>query len=166
MNKKNSLTDIDLQRLAELVNTYLKPSERFSINGKGEISLAVKSWWARLLKRNSEDHLDFLEVVTVIYKGIMDVKGAIPFIATTCDGSIDILVETNDRSTVIAKLYTAHIIDEDPQIKEAKIVGQRITVESKQRMLLPHETIFRNENMGMRNLKEDICAIMNGRKKY
>jgi len=146
MNKKNSLTDIDLQRLAELVNTYLKPSERFSINGKGEISLAVKSWWARLLKRNSEDHLDFLEVVTVIYKGIMDVKGAIPFIATTCDGSIDILVETNDRSTVIAR--------------------QRITVESKQRMLLPHETIFRNENMGMRNLKEDICAIMNGRKKY
>jgi len=163
MDKKTSLNDIDLQRLAELVNVYLKPSERFSINGKGEVSLTVKSWLARLFKRSSEDHYDFLEVVGIIVKGIMDVKGVIPFIATTCDNSIDILIDNNDRSTVIAKLYTAHIIDEDPQIEEAKVIGQKVTIESKQRMLYPGEVIFRKEP-SIRELNENVCALLNGKR--
>ena len=161
MDKKNSLTDIDIQRLAELVNTYLKPSERFSINGKGEVSLEIKSWWIRFLKRNSENHYDFLEVVRIIAKGIMDVKGVIPYIATTCDNSIDILIGNNDRSTVIAKLYTAHIIDEDPQIEEEKPIAQKITIESRRQMLPPHETIFHRNNDLQRELNENVCELLN-----
>jgi len=162
MDKKTSLTDIDLQRLSELVNTYMKPSERFSINGKGEVSLVIKSWWERVFKRNSEDHYDFLEVVNVIAKGIMDAKGVIPFIATTCESSIDILVGNNDRSVVIAKLYTAHIIDEDPQIEEAKIIGQKVTIDTRQRMLSPHETIFRS-GPSAKELNENICDLLNSK---
>jgi hypothetical protein len=161
MSEKKGLTDMELQHYAELVRAYLNPSERFEINGKGEVSLTIRSWFARVFKRNSEDHFDFLEVVQIIVKKIMDEKGVIPFIDNTCDGALGSLLESNDRSFVIKELYKAYIVDEDPQIQEAKVIGQEITLESKQRMLPPYGDIFERDIDSEREMKKNLCEILN-----
>lgn len=168
MNKIIGLTNVERNRIAELFAFYLEPSERFSVNGKGEVSMKVKSWFARLFREEESNRLDFTEVVRLLTDKIMDGKGEIPYISQLCGASIGELVVTNDRPNIIKALYIAHLTDVQPGMapKQKPIqIGKEVTIERRERKIPVNYNgggIFRRHYQEDRQLARDVTAILNG----
>lgn len=170
MNKVKLSAD-DKTRLIELVKAYVNPSDPFKVNNKGEVSMNKNSWLIRKFRSEEDNKLDFLEVSQMILDKIMDAKENIPYIVQLCRTGIMELMNNNNRSETIKKMYMAHLTTEQPeqshpqqqqqqQQKSRQPVGQEVTIRTQQRQR--HDQTM-NITPFSRNkaLAEDVAELMN-----
>lgn len=110
---KEKLTLIDKQRLGELVMVYMNPTD-FFIHNSGMVTLSKANWIKRMFNIRDEFDTEFISITKDIIAGILEKKGANPFITHRIITKIGaILLNTYNAAEVIRLLYLMHIIEEE-----------------------------------------------------
>lgn len=115
--EKRKLTDIDKARLLELVKEYVMSKEKIAVSGNGGIVVKKGVGLLKFLPIQVED---FSTVVIAIVDKIIEAKKEIKYVQNLCSDAISSLVTTNQRDFIIKRLYTAHLVDEDPEIDRTR----------------------------------------------
>lgn len=153
--EKKVLTSVDKTRLAELAREYVLDDPKFSISGNGGIIVRKGTGFFKFMPSRVED---FSTVVITVVDKLIENKKEIKYVQSLCSDAISSLVTTNRRDFIIKRLYTAHLIDEDPDFDKLENNEMELEIEIIKGKEKEPRKIFVGKKM---SVSEQIAKILN-----